>query len=1148
MNRPIPAKLKVVAAAVLLPQLALAAPPVPAQDPLLIKATQVIPNLMYTLDDSPSMTSIYNPTDLGLSIDFTMPGVDGVVATVDTPYVAQMRSAYYNTQYYDPKIQYQPWALPDGTRMANADPTKALHRPNPIVPNTWPYEDLTTAPKDWQSQWCDTASPSSTYNCPIKTLTYVPGVYYVYTPGTTSNTTVKDFSRFEIMKISSFAKAPGRIDCKAATYCTQAEEMQNFANWFSYWRTRALTAIGGTVEAFTRLPSTARVGYGSLNALTTPAKVDGGTTAQSTIVRGIREFNGKDRDDFFKWIYNGWGTRGWTPTKRALIEVGNYFQRKDNLGPWGNTPGTDDGSKPTDHVACRRNFHVVVTDGIWNKTSWTTNWANWNQDYDNMTMPPASDPPIMPAPPITRAPYRYTPAAPYKGTTTWANDDVTLAYGLSDIAFYFWVTDLRDDLPNNISPMGKDDAFWQHITQYFVGLGFAAMTDQDLYESGAKQWSTTSRFNDVLHAAVNGHGKFLTASKPQDLAQNLNAILTDVNMSGTIAGVAASGRVLSTTTRKYVPSFESTGWSGDLTAQQVDSHGNTTNVMWTASLKLPTPALRNISYWDRSSSRARDFRNGSIDSTTMALLDNSTDLVDFLRGDRTREGTAYRKRVGVIGDTTNAAPLYVRDSADFGYDKVPNGGTAYRGFVQAMSNRPVGAVFSGSNDGMVHVYQESLGNAATKADDGKEMFAYIPGAGLGKLKALADWTYKHQFIADGPLSEAHGYWSGGWHDVVVGSTGAGATAVYAIDATDPKSMGAQNVMWEFNQIDDKDMGYVITQPVTGIDQAGRSVVLFGNGEGSTAGGSMLFVLNLQTGKVIKKLDTRATGGNGLNGVRVKRDATGQILAAYAGDVLGNLWKFDLSSPDESNWSVSVGGKPLFVAQDGNLKRQPITSAPVVVPNPDGTNPKRTLVAFATGRLFELADVANKDMQTLYGVFDDEPSTAIAGRGALTQQSRLAPVTITGTDGVARDFEVTTDKDLTAGSRGWYMDLTAAQGQRSVYPNDYVFGLMFFQTIFPISSAEICNPKASGSYTYVLDPMTGGMPKDTTIDTNHDFVVSGSDQRVAGFKSKADGGDVVMPVSKTAGYDLSSSSEGILIKGKDAPAAKRIWRQVGVPNS
>ena len=149
---------------------------------------------------------------------------------------------------------------------------------------------------------------------------------------------------------------------------------------------------------------------------------------------------------------------------------------------------------------------------------------------------------------------------------------------------------------------------------------------------------------------------------------------------------------------------------------------------------------------------------------------------------------------------------------------------------------------------------------------------------------------------------------------------------------------------------------------------------------------------------------------------VDTDGDGDIDIAYAGDLRGNLWKFNLL--DLSNPSV---GK-LFSAVDSSNNQQPITSAPVAVPHPQGG----FMVGFGTGKYLEHADLSNTAEQTLYGIWDNQPggsvSTVTGGRTDLQEQTVLTVVNVAGVD-----YRLTSDNsidytDSINPPRGWYMDL------------------------------------------------------------------------------------------------------------------------------
>ena len=100
--------------------------------------------------------------------------------------------------------------------------------------------------------------------------------------------------------------------------------------------------------------------------------------------------------------------------------------------------------------------------------------------------------------------------------------------------------------------------------------------------------------------------------------------------------------------------------------------------------------------------------------------------------------------------------------------------------------------------------------------------------------------------------------------------------------------------------------------------------------------AVLYVIDIETGLLIKKLDTgvgSTTSPNGISGIApVLNDDDFTVDYVYAGDLYGNLWKFDISSSDIAEWGSAYSDSslpaPLFTAIASG-KAQPIQSTPQV---------------------------------------------------------------------------------------------------------------------------------------------------------------------------------------------------------------------------
>ncbi len=251
-----------------------------------------------------------------------------------------------------------------------------------------------------------------------------------------------------------------------------AEEQQNFANWYSYYRKRTYAAKAGAGRAFSQLGTNVRVGFGRINLLPYTVNTLAGCNVNvdgfdsCTLAMGVRpfdttpraEFGGKSaRQNWFDLLYNA-PAAGNTPLRRAANDIGRYFDRgsaaTDTLGPWDESPGSPN---TTSELRCRQSYNILMSDGYWNIPEALTPAARLNNDGNN-------------GPTITHADglqtYQYTAGTPFRDT--W-NDT------LADVAMYYWNRDLRtctaQGCANDVPPNSRDPAFWQHLVTFTVGLG-----------------------------------------------------------------------------------------------------------------------------------------------------------------------------------------------------------------------------------------------------------------------------------------------------------------------------------------------------------------------------------------------------------------------------------------------------------------------------------------------------------------------------------------------------------------------------------------------------------------------------------------------------------------------------------------------------
>jgi type IV pilus assembly protein PilY1 len=342
------------------------------------------------------------------------------------------------------------------------------------------------------------------------------------------------------------------------------------------------------------------------------------------------------------------------------------------------------------------------------------------------------------------------------------------------------------------------------------------------------------------------------------------------------------------------------------------------------SIVRPDGRLNTVPFeWGALSTEQRRY----LDSAPAAGVESADSLGEqrlaFLRGDRLQEGKVFRVRSSVLGDSINSKPVYV--------------GPAPPGAASAA--RP-NVIYVGANDGMLHAF-----NAA----DGAELFAYVPNALVATLNGLPGPDYVHQAYVDGPAGAGEVMIAGANKTVLVSAMGGGAQGVFALDVTDPLRFADSGALWEFTDRDDAMMGNVTTPPqiaklrtrmMAGVPVHRYFAVVAsglnnyaadGYADPSGAGALFLLALDKPRNKPWQLNDnyyrlitpiTDAAQANALAAPVLAVDGTGALRYAYAGDLQGNLWRFDFSggAPWRGAVGPGEGGTPLFVARDAGGTR------------------------------------------------------------------------------------------------------------------------------------------------------------------------------------------------------------------------------------
>jgi type IV pilus assembly protein PilY1 len=769
------------------------------------------------------------------------------------------------------------------------------------------------------------------------------------------------------------------------------DERQNFANWYSYYRKRGNTATVATAQLIYAMQGV-RIGIYGLNG------VDTGRSPASIVQPVLNvKANGEDKTDILlDKLYSFYWSDS-TPLRRALENVGRYFDKGDTLKIDGSAGDDSPWDTAENGGECQQAFTIMLTDGYWNGSAPLTA-AIGNVDIDN--------------------------GDPY--ADDWSDT-------VADVAMYYYERDLAPGLTDSVPINFHDDARHQHLVTYSVGFGLVGINDPDDYDINLKHKVTglfidwpdpgaaqAGKLDDQWHAAVNARGRFINASNPTELIDSLREIMMDIELRiFSAAGVSINGdklyEKLHPDILMFQTSYFSDGWTGDVKAYEVDPVTgvvNTSAYEWAAAPLLASKKehQRIIATFNGAFGipfefgKLNDLQKGQLDPDWETSDERAKDLVKFLRGDQAEEmqnGGTFRTRFSVLGDIVHSSPVFKNN-----------------------------VIYTGANDGMLHAFN---------ADTGKELFAYVPNLVFGNLEALSNPGYVHQYFVDlTPVVSDIDY--AGMTTMLVGGLGKGGRGYFALDVSgidpllsaDPSTEKklADRVLWEYPDLDTHpdevaDVGYSFSRPsvVQSNDPAHPWLVIFGNGYSSAHENAVLFILDPASGDLIRRINTQVGSCNGLSSpVAVDVDSDYKVDYVYAGDLKGNLWKFDLTSDNAADWSVAFedGGTPKPLFQEPG---QPITAKPNVMFHCEKPG---YMVIFGTGMYLRDDDYEDFSTQAVYGIWDysdDEDDLEYVGLlsgGSITSTHLLGSPALLPQ--AVEDVQIVGEKTvrtLTAGTPDWY---------------------------------------------------------------------------------------------------------------------------------
>jgi type IV pilus assembly protein PilY1 len=714
-----------------------------------------------------------------------------------------------------------------------------------------------------------------------------------------------------------------------------------------------------------------------------------------------------------------------------------------------------------------------------------------------------------------------------------------------------------------------------------------------------------NKIDDVWHSSINSRGDFFSANDPQELTNALNKVVNDIQKRlarGSTSSISSG--VVTSSTKAYTPGFDSSNWTGNLFSRPVNSDGTFGDVEWDLSCKLTggfceatqsdvnkqanrrvftmnTNNGNRVRFRDTVGGNVRNRFNNSSEELRTRLNVSSEDLINYLLGDQSNEiqnNGVLRNRRSVLADIIHSSPVIQRGpSATYVDSKWPLNSPEY--LAQPYdSNDGIGSyeqykidnqnrrniVYIGSNSGMLHAV--NLGN-------GSERWAYIPSKALENLHRLPDTSFEKWSYVDNTAVIGDAFYNSQWNTVLISGMRYGGQAFFALDVTDTDAT-RPTVMWEFTDEDDEDMGFSYGKAtIAKIASIGKWVALIPNGYNNSQkdyptlpdtdpknrlgdGSAVLYVVDISNGDLIAKLDTNVGTPGTPNGMApavavvsnyVSVDSEVGADMAYAGDLYGNLWRFDLTSSNPNDWTRSSSIHKVVEAQ--GEKHQPITVQPRVIPFKDinPTQERDTMVFFATGKYIEIPDRSLNlpAPQFVVGLVDGltRTDTIRINQNVLKEQTMYIPP-----DSNVRKFgpKVQVNYGL-SDTRGWKLQLTEP-GERVANPIAR-FGEEFLLVTTTLPAGDdACDPGGI-SWLLAMDPMTGHKPEfgdlfQSLTDINGNpltTIQTGSGIRI----------DDLILGSPPIVENLGGGNSNIIVEGADTTTVinlkKFTWRRRGWEN-
>jgi type IV pilus assembly protein PilY1 len=619
--------------------------------------------------------------------------------------------------------------------------------------------------------------------------------------------------------------------------------------------------------------------------------------------------------------------------------------------------------------------------------------------------------------------------------------------------------------------------------------------------------------------------------------------------------------------------------------------------------------------------------SGTVDSNGQIRL-------DWLRGDRTQEQGAsttapLRSRTYVLGDIIDSSPTWVGapdanypnafSDGLYGSATVPENASGAQTYGTFSSNNAtrLNVVYVGGNDGIMHGFEAGYftsngsfsdpNGTGTGSNDGKEVIGYMPADVLAnKSVSLTNPNYVHDYMVDATPAVGDLFYGSKWHTWLVGGVGSTGQEIYALDVTNPgnpsntgtsqgptfSEANASTLVigdWDSSNSSLSHLGNSVGSPIIARMHNGQWAIIFGNGLGSgTSAGVYIGLVDSTTGAVtFQFLDTKVGSSSTANGIAyvTSVDLDGDNIAdyLYAGDLRGNVWRFDVTSKTASSWAVSTFGNgttptPLFVAKDSSGNLQPITTA-IVAAAIQTSGVSRVMLYFGTGQKIPQTTTSGDTYnttgtQTFYGIWDSDMSnwnglSSVKYASLTTGQSftRSSLLAQSSTETNTNTGSVTGYRYLSTGTQvcwqgsttcsggstantqfGWLYDLPDTNEQ-IIYNPTMINGAVVVNTVIPPTiSATQCKAGQQSGWTMAFDPTNGGgLPQGFFPGSNGSFGTGSNGTVVSGVGFNGVGTPTAVTYNGQT-YLVSQTVSGTAILSRVNPKtgnspARVSWREI-----